>query len=111
MDNIAFYQKTLEKIFNEYAAIPYSHGEINQYVIIDNNRTHFLLINEGWSPKKRIHGCLVHAEIRNHKIWIHCDGLEDGITDALVAAGITKDKIVLAFQPPHLRPHTGYAVA
>ncbi|MFM7425742.1 MAG: element excision factor XisI family protein, partial [Elainella sp.] len=42
---------------------------------------------------------------------IHYDGVEDGITQELIAAGIPKDQIVLAFHPPHLRQHTGYAVA
>ena len=111
MDTLIFYRDTIEKILNDYAAIPYSHGEINQYVIINSDRTHFLLLNEGWTLEKRIHGCVVHAEIRNGKIWIHYDGIEDGITEELVAAGIPKDCIVLAFHPPHLRQQTGYAVA
>ncbi|MGA7934745.1 MAG: XisI protein [Kovacikia sp.] len=111
MDTITFYQDTIEKILKEYAAIPYSYGEIKQYVIIDADRTHFLLFNEGWDRKKRVHGAVIHAEIRDGKIWIHYDGTEDGITDELVAAGVPKDHIVLAFHPPHVRPHTGYAVA
>jgi hypothetical protein len=38
-------------------------------------------------------------------------GIEDGITDELVAAGVPKDHIVLAFHPPQVRAHTGYALA
>lgn len=33
------------------------------------------------------------------KTWIQRDGTEYGITNELVAAGIPKDKIVLAFHP------------
>ena len=54
---------------------------------------------------------LSHVEICDSKIWIHFDGIEDGITDELLSAGISKDKIVLAFHPPQIREHTGYAVA
>lgn len=111
MDSVTFYQDTVEKILKDYAAIPYSYGEIQQYVIIDRDRTHFLLFNEGWNGKKRVHGVVTHVEIRDSKIWIHFDGIEEGITDELVSAGIPKDKIVLAFHPPHIREHTGYAVA
>ena len=39
------------------------------------------------------------------------DGIEDGITDELVASGVPKDRIVLAFHPPEVRQHTGYARA
>ncbi|MEB3179165.1 MAG: XisI protein [Nostocaceae cyanobacterium] len=111
MDNLTFYQDTVEKILNDHAAIPYSHGDIKQYVIVDRQRTHFLLFNEGWENNRRVHGCVVHAEIRHDKIWIHYDGIEDGITDELVEAGVPKDRIVLAFHPPELRKYTGYALA
>lgn len=111
MDSITFYQDTVEKILNDYAAIPYSYGDIQQYVIVNCDRTHFLLFNEGWHDKRRVHGVVTHVEIRGDKIWIHFDGIEDGITDELVDAGIPKDKIVLAFHPPDIREHTGYAIA
>ncbi|NES43811.1 element excision factor XisI family protein, partial [Moorena sp. SIO2C4] len=29
----------------------------------------------------------------------------------LVATGVPKDRIVLAFHPPEIREHTGYAIA
>lgn len=111
MDTLTCYQDTIEKILKEYAAIPYSYGDINQSVIIDADRTRFLLFAEGWKGDKRVHGAIIHVEIRDGKIWIHYDGTEDGITDELLAAGIPKDHIVLAFHPPQVRPHTGYAVA
>ena len=39
------------------------------------------------------------------------DGIEDSITEELVASGVPKDRIVLAFHPREIREHTGYAVA
>ncbi|MBE9070597.1 XisI protein [Leptolyngbya cf. ectocarpi LEGE 11479] len=111
MDTMMFYQNTVEKILKDYAEIPYSYGDIRQYVIVDAERTHFLLFNEGWNGKKRVHGVVTHVEIRDSKLWIHFDGTEDGITDELVTAGISKENIVLAFHPPQVRQHTGYAIA
>lgn len=35
----------------------------------------------------------------------------EGVAKELVKAGIPKDRIVLAFHPPEIRPHTEYAVA
>ena len=111
MDTVTFYQETVEKILTDYAAIPYSYGDIQQDVIINHDRTHFLLFNEGWHGKRRVHGVVTHVEIRDGKIWIHFDGIEEGITDELVAAGVPKDQIVLAFHPSDMRKHTGYAIA
>lgn len=70
-----------------------------------------MLVHEGWEDNRRVHGCIVHAEIRNDKIWIHYDGIEDSITHELVEAGVPKDCIVLAFHPPEVREYTGYAIA
>ncbi len=48
MDTLEHYRDSIEKILKEHASIPYSHGQINQDVIIDGDRNHFLLMNTGW---------------------------------------------------------------
>jgi XisI protein len=80
-------------------------------LIINIDQTRYLIIDEGWIDENRIHTLIFDAEIRDGKIWLHHDGLDHGITDELVAAGVPKDRIVLAFHPLHVRPHTGYAIA
>lgn len=111
MDTLDQYRDYIHKIFSEYASIPSHHSQISSIVIISEDRNHFLLMKEGWDGKKRIHHCLIHVQILDDKIWIHFDGTEDGITEELVAAGVAKDKIVLAFHPHYVRQHTGYAIA
>jgi XisI protein len=110
MDNLEFYRQTIEEVLRKYAEIPYNQGEIDQNLIIDRDRNHFMLFDVGWQQKRRVHVCITHVQIIGDKIWIQRDGIEDGVTDEFVAAGIPKDKIVLGFQPPNVRPHTGYAV-
>jgi XisI protein len=111
MDNLEFYRQNIETILRKYVDIPYTNGAIEQHLIIDPDRNHFMLFDVGWQQQRRVHGCITHVQIINDKIWIQRDGIEDGITDELVEAGISKDKIVLGFQPPSVRPHTGYAVS
>ncbi|WP_293067294.1 MULTISPECIES: XisI protein [unclassified Moorena] len=79
--------------------------------MISSDCNHFMLLHEGWENHCRVYGTIVHAEIRDSKIWIHYDGIEDGITDELVATGVPKDRIVLAFHPPDIRQYTGYGIA
>lgn len=55
--------------------------------------------------------CVVHLEIIDDKVWIQQDGIEDGIANDLLRAGIPQDKIVLAFHPPSVRPYTEFAVS
>lgn len=109
MDNLNLYRDIIEKILQEHANIPYAYGEIEEYLIIDKERNHFLLLDVGWQQKHRVHGCLTHVQIFNGKIWIQRDGIEDGIAPELVEAGIPKSDIVLGFHRPQVRHHTGYA--
>lgn len=104
------WHKILEKILQDYANLTYRYGDINHHVIISRDLKHFMLVHEGWENNCHVYGTIVHAEIRNGKIWIHYDGTEEGITDELVAADIPKNSIVLAFHPHEVRQHTGYAV-
>ncbi len=64
----------------------------------------------GWEGEKRVHGCIIHIEIIDEKIWIQRDGTEYGIANELVAAGIPKLQIVLAFHPQDVRQYTEFAV-
>lgn len=77
------------------------------------NETHdsYILITLGWDRKTRVHGCLIHLDIIDGKIWLQPDETEDGVAYELVNAGIPKDQISLGFHPENLRPHTGYAIA
>ena len=111
MDNLTQYRQIIKDTLNGYAAIPFSYGEIDQQVFIDREENNFFLFNVGWHNKKRVHGCVVHLEIIDDKIWIQQDGIEDGIANDFLAAGIPKDKIVLAFHPPSIRPYTEFAVS
>ena len=110
MESLSQWQGLLERVLQSYADLPYPYRDVNTYVVVGREKKHFFLMHEGWQGSKRIHGIVVHAEIREGKIWIHYDGIEDSITAELEAAGVPKSKIVLAFHSPDIREHTGYAV-
>jgi hypothetical protein len=111
MDTLETYRQIIEKALTEYAEIPYAYGDIQTETIFDRKNDHYLLINVGWNKDRRIHGCLIHIDIINNKVWIQRDGTEEGIAVELEQAGIPKDHIVLGFRPPEIRKHTDYAVA
>ena len=88
-----------------------SVGEVEVEVIFDESNDHYELMHTGWIGIRRIHGPLLHIDIRNGKIWIQHDGTEDGIAEDLVEAGITRERIVLAFKHPSRRSLSDYAVS
>jgi hypothetical protein len=110
MDTLDQYRESVERVLSEYACIRYAYGDIQTQTVFDRQRDHYLLMSVGWD-KRRVHGCLVHVDLINGKVWIQRDGTEDGIATELEAAGIPKQDIVLAFRSPELRRHSGYAIA
>jgi hypothetical protein len=98
-------------IIQRYADFTPSNGDVQIEVVFDESNDHYELMYSGWSGHYRIHGSVLHIDIRGGKVWIQHDGTEDGVADELVAAGIPKEHIVLAFKAPSMRPYTDFAVS
>jgi len=111
MDALEAYRQIIQKVLYEYSQFHYAYGDIQRKVIFDQEEDHYLLMAIGWDGVKRVHGCVIHLDIIDGKVWIQRDGTEHGIAEDLVAAGIPKEHIVLGFHSPELRRHTEYAVA
>jgi hypothetical protein len=110
MDKSARYGELIRKILVEYSACRPSRGQIEREAIVDPAQGHYELISVGWEGQRRVHGCVLHVDIKDGKIWIQHDGIEEGIANRLVEAGVPKSDIVLAFQSPFQRRYTEFAV-
>ncbi len=110
MDKLTRYDELIQEILREYASYKSSYGQVEAEVIIDRVQNHFELMKVGWNGQRRIHGCVVHLDIRDGKIRIRHDGTEEGIANRLVEAGVPKSDIVLGFQTPFQRRCTEFAV-
>lgn len=111
MDTLESYRQIIQKILTEHAQIPYAHEDIQSETVFDRESDRYLLVIIGREGVRRVHGCLIHVDIINGKIWIQRDGTEYGIADEFVKAGVPKDRIVLGFRSPEIRKHTEFAVA
>ncbi len=112
MDKVAHYREIIESILRPFVLRHYANADIQNEVVFDRENDHHLVMQVGWQQRiRRIHGCLIHLDIINGKVWIQRDGTEEGIVSELEAAGIPKSDIVPGFHPEQDRPLTGYAVA
>jgi hypothetical protein len=110
MDRVATYREIIKRIISEYAALKPSYGDVQVEAIFDESNDHYELMYSGWHEWRRIHGAVIHVDIREGKVWIQHDGTEDGIANEFMQAGIPPEHIVLAFHPPRERKYTQFAV-
>lgn len=111
MDTLKEYRRIIRELLEKYATYKPARGDVQIEVVLDQDNDHYELMYAGWNGKYRIHGSVLHIDIRNEKVWIQQDGTEEGIAEELVKAGIPRERIVPGFKPPEIRPHTDFAVA
>lgn len=109
MDTVEEYRELIKRIIVEYAAIKPSYGDVVVETIFDEERDHYEMMYAGWNDYHRVHGSVIHIDIRDGKIWIQHDGTAVGIAQEMLDAGIPSSQIVLAFHHPHKRQFTPFA--
>ncbi|MEH1930121.1 XisI protein [Nostoc sp.] len=104
------YRQIIQQLILERAKRGLSPEEMETQAILDTERDHYLLLHTGWRGNRRTHGCSLHLDIKDGKIWIQHDGTEVGIATELLELGIPKEDIVLAFHSPYMRQFTEFAI-
>lgn len=110
MDAIDRYRKIVSRLIEEYASYKPAYGDMRTEGVLDRDHDHYEVVQVGWDGGRRVHGSIIHIDIRDGKVWIEYNGTDARIGEELVAAGIPRSDIVLGFQPVELRPLTGYGV-
>lgn len=111
MDSVNRYRDIIEQLLTALASVRLNHPGVRDTTVFDRRTDHYLVVREGWLKKQREHHIVAHLAISNGKIWIHADGTEEGLAPQLERSDVPRSDIVLAFQPPHVRSLTDYAVA
>lgn len=111
MDTLTHWREIIKSILKENAAYKPAYGDITVELVLDEKGDHYELSYIGWDGYDRIHGSIIHIDIRDGKVWIEYDGTDDEIANRLVEAGIPPSHIVLAYRHPNKRKYTSFAVA
>jgi hypothetical protein len=99
MDTVAQQRQIVKQVIEYYANFQPSHGNIRLDTVFDEAQGRYALMQIGWDRTKRINGNLIYITLRDSKIWIEYDGMEQGITDDLISSGIPEEQIVHAWLP------------
>jgi hypothetical protein len=108
MAKLAVYRDYVKHVLTEYSQYRPAYGDVSMQLLFDTERDHYQLMSVGWNGLRRVHGPLIHIDILHEQIWIQHDGTEGGIAHELVALGVPKEDIVLAFHAPYKRQYTGF---
>lgn len=111
MDQLDQYRQYIQQILIQRAKLRSPNDPVVSQTIFDTERDHYQLVHAGWKDNNtRIYGCVLHLDIKDGKIWVQYDGTEDAVADELVALGVPKQDIVLAYHSPFVRHYTEFAV-
>ncbi len=111
MEKLATYRQYIQDLLRARAAIKSTDSAIETELIFDTERDHYQIVHTGWqNSSTRLYGCAVHVDIKDGKIWVQHDGSEVAIADQLAELGVPKQDIVLAYQAPHVRQYTDFAI-
>jgi hypothetical protein len=111
MDKITQYKQTVSQIITELAT-EIRLKDLENLLILDDERGHYLFFMDGWRNGSRQYGCVIHVEVKDDgKIWLRRDGTDLDIGQQLLDAQIPKNDIVLGFHSPKMRELSDFAVA
>ncbi len=108
-DNREHYRAIVRRLVEEYASYKPSHGQIETEAVVDRDKDHYEVMHVGWDGARRVHGSVVHIDIIDSKVWVQYDGTSRPVAEELVAAGVPREDIVLAFHPAEVRRFTQFA--
>jgi hypothetical protein len=113
MDKLTEYRDVLKRLLREYERLYNLQPTpgVESFVILDEERDHYLLMSIGWAQNRRVRRVELYVRLRDGKFWIEEDWTENGIATDLLRARVPNTDIVLAFHPPEMRPLTEFAVA
>jgi len=88
MDKVEKYRRILQQIVEEYASEPRRPDQVPLVPICDREHDNYLLMRVGWDRVGRAHHTLFHFRLKDGKVWVEDDGIEHGIANDLLEAGI-----------------------
>ena len=104
------YRELVKKIIHQHSIEQSEEDADKAQIVFDTERDRYLLLYVGWRDEERLHGCPIHIDIQDGKIWIQRDFTEEGIANELTQMGVPKTDIVLGFRSPYVRQFTEFAV-
>ena len=111
MEKLEKNKKIVLSLLEETTALFPQDSYFEVMKIVDNKSGQFLIYTDGWDKTWRDYGCFFHIQVKpNGTVYLHHDGTDLELAESLIAKGIPKSEIVLAFHAPYKREMTEFAL-
>lgn len=94
MERSLSYADILKKTLQEATRNQPRLQAIQLYPVCDTDSGHFLILATGWDKQRWLDTILFHARLVDRQVIIEEDNFEEGLTSALIDAGIQAEHIV-----------------
>jgi len=94
MERSLSYADILKKTLQEATRNQPRLQAIQLYPVCDTDSGHFLILATGWDKQRWLDTILFHARLVDRHVIIEEDNFEEGLTSALIVAGIQAEHIV-----------------
>lgn len=99
MDHPLSYADILKKTVQSATVNQPRLQAIKLYPVCDMDSGHFLILATGWDKQRWLDTVVFHARLVENQVVIEEDNCEEGLTSALIAAGIKREDITTSLKP------------
>ena len=111
MDRFDQYRASIQRIIAEQAQVQPALGNVALLPVCDPISDNYLVLMLGWDGYDRVDAPVIHIRLLNGKVLLEEDNTDAEIAAQLIAAGIAKADLALAFQHPSERADAEYVIA
>ena len=95
LDKLTCYRELLQQVIGRHAAMKPSNRKLDSLAIADTKTDNYLLMDIGNDELGRVDEVIIHLRLRDDgKVLIEYDGIEYGIAQDLLEAGIAPEDIL-----------------
>ena len=110
MEKIEQYKNIVQEAMEYRGKAKSMTGLTERHLIINSERTDFLILSMGWRNNSFIHHVIYHIQIRGAKIWILQNNTDVDLGELFEDEDVPRQDIVIGFLNEQQREMTKYAV-
>lgn len=105
MDRLTQNKQAVKQLLLEVSStMPTEDKGVENQLIIDEERGHFLIFGVGWELNKWFYATFLHIDVKeNGNVWLQHNGTDLDMIAWLHRLGVPKQEIVLGFHSPSVR--------